>query len=303
MDDKLKVFCTVAELKSFSKASEVIHLTQPAVSSQIQVLEEFYNTKLFERTTSSVILTASGEILYEYAKKILSLYTDAEKTICKLTGLVKGSIKIGATSLIGHHVLAAMFADYQKISPKLKISLRLGNSKRIVEMMSSGAIDVGFVEGGIKGHKINVMKLWSDELFLIVPTGHALAKYEDISIEKALRETFIIREDVSGSGKLIEEFFCKCNINIQHLKIFMVSESIEAIKNAVLEGLGVAFLSRLSVKKEILSGQLNALRIKKNRITQDISIVYSKKNNSSYLVDEFLAFATGYKYDKIFTED
>ncbi|KWT79572.1 LysR family transcriptional regulator [Candidatus Magnetominusculus xianensis] len=302
MDDKLRVFCTVAELKSFSKASEVIHLTQPAVSSQIQVLEEFYNTKLFERTTSSVILTPSGEILYDFAKRILSLYTDAEKTICKLTGLVKGSIKIGATSLIGHYMLTVMLADFRKISPKLKISLRLGNSKRIIEMMNTAAIDIGFVEGEIKAHKITAGKLYTDELLLIVPASHPLAKFEDISIEKALKEPFIVRDDLSSSGKLIEEFFCKCKINMQHLKIFMVSESIEAIKSAVLEGLGVAFLSKLSVKKEILEGKLMALRIKKNRITQDISVVYSNKNNSSYMVEEFLSFARSYKYDEVFAD-
>lgn len=302
MDDKLKVFCTVAELKSFSKASEVIHLTQPAVSSQIQVLEDIYDTKLFERTTSSVILTASGEILYEYAKKILSLYSDAEKTICKLTGVIKGSIKIGATSLVGHYMLTAMLADYKKISPKLKISLRLGNSKRVIEMMNSGAIDLGFVEGVIKGHKITTARLWTDELSLIVPVWHPFARFDDISIEKVLRETFIIREDVSSAGKLVEEFFCKCRVNMQNLKIFMVSESIEAIKNAIREGLGISFLSKLAVKKEILDGQFKALRIKKNIITQDISIVYGKKNNSSYMVEEFLAFAMSYNYDGIFGE-
>ncbi|WP_420265556.1 LysR substrate-binding domain-containing protein [Candidatus Magnetominusculus dajiuhuensis] len=301
MDDKLRVFCTVAELKSFSKASEVIHLTQPAVSSQIQVLEEFYSTKLFERTTSSVILTPSGEILYGYAKKILSLYTDAERTICKLSGLVKGSIKIGATSLVGHYMLSIMLADFRKVSPKLKVSLSLGNSKRIVEMMNSATIDLGFVEGNIRGHRINVGKLYTDELFLIVPAWHPLARFDDISIEKVRDETFIIREDVSSTGKLIEELFCSCKTNIQSLKIFMVSESIEAIKNAIREGLGVAFLSKLSVRKEILDGQLKALRIKKNRITQDISVVYGKKNNSSYMVEEFLAFAMGYKYDNIFS--
>lgn len=300
MDDKLKIFCAVAELKSFSKASDVIHLTQPGVSAAIQVLEEHYNTKLFERSTSSVTLTPTGEVLYGYAKKILSLYTDAEKTICKLTGLVKGSIKIGATSLISHYMLTLMLADYKKVSPMLKISLRIGNSKRIVDMMNASAIDIGFAEGEIKGHKIAVGKLYTDELLLVVPVWHPLARYDDIPLDKALREPFIVRDDVSSSGKLIEEFFCKCKINMQNLKIFMVSESIETIKNAVRDGLGVAFLSKLSVKKEIQDGQFKALRIRKNRITQDISVVYAKKNNSSYMVDEFLSFVKGYKYGEVF---
>ena len=108
MDDhKLKVFCTVAETKSFSKTSEIIHLTQPAVSLQIQALEEIYETKLFDRSSSTVALTPSGEILYKYAKEILNLYASAEKVIGEITGLVKGSISIGASSTIGNYLLPA----------------------------------------------------------------------------------------------------------------------------------------------------------------------------------------------------
>src|SRR5512134_3026098 len=95
-DHKLKVFCTVAETKSFSKTSEIIHVTQPAVSLQIQALEEIYETKLFDRSSSFITLTQAGEILYQYAKEILSLYAQVEKDIGKITGLIKGSIKIGA---------------------------------------------------------------------------------------------------------------------------------------------------------------------------------------------------------------
>ncbi|PKL51025.1 MAG: LysR family transcriptional regulator, partial [Nitrospira bacterium HGW-Nitrospira-1] len=96
MDDhKLKVFSTVAETKSFSKTSEIIHLTQPAVSLQIQALEEIYETKLFDRSSGAITLTPSGEVLYKYAKEILSLYATAEKAIGELTGFVKGGICIG----------------------------------------------------------------------------------------------------------------------------------------------------------------------------------------------------------------
>src|SRR5512137_598437 len=104
-DHKLKVFCTVAETKSFSKTSEIIHLTQPAVSLQIQALEEIYETKLFDRSSSTVTLTPAGEVLYKYAKEILGLYANVEKVIGDITGLVKGSISIGASSTIGNYLL------------------------------------------------------------------------------------------------------------------------------------------------------------------------------------------------------
>src|SRR5271169_3019420 len=135
-DHKLKVFCTVADTKSFSKASEIIHLTQPAVSLQIQALEELYETRLFDRSSSTVSLTPAGEILYKYSKEILALYSAAEKNIGELTGLVKGSISVGASTTIGNHLLPTVIADFRRTHPKIKIHLSVGNTKRIVELLN-----------------------------------------------------------------------------------------------------------------------------------------------------------------------
>src|SRR5208283_5430916 len=117
-DHKLKVFCTVAETKSFSKTSQIIHLTQPAVSLQIQALEELYETKVFDRSSSSINLTSAGEVLYRYSKCILELYAELEMEIGKITGLVKGSIAIGASTTIGNYVLPNLIYDFKKTHPK-----------------------------------------------------------------------------------------------------------------------------------------------------------------------------------------
>lgn len=119
-DHKLKVFCTVAETKSFSKTSEIIHLTQPAVSLQIQALEELYETKLFDRSSGSITLTPAGEILYKYAKQILTMYAEAAKEISKITGLIKGCVKIGAGTTVGNYILPAVAVDFKKDTPKLE---------------------------------------------------------------------------------------------------------------------------------------------------------------------------------------
>ena len=138
MDDhKLRVFCTVAETKSFSKASEIIHLTQPAVSLQIQALEELYETKLFDRSSSTVTLTPAGELLYKYAKHILSLYSSAEKEVGELTGLVKGSISVGASTTIGNYLLPQVICDFRKKRAKVKINLGVGNTKMIVDLLNA----------------------------------------------------------------------------------------------------------------------------------------------------------------------
>src|SRR4030066_441023 len=171
-DHKLKVFCTVAETRSFSKTSEIIHLTQPAVSLQIQALEEIYETKLFDRSSSTVTLTPAGEVLYKYAKEILTLYASAEKVIGKLTSLVKGSITIGACSNIGNYLLPSVITDFRKTHSKIKIHLLVGNTKRVIELLNSGNIDLGLVEGDVLRQKIVVQKLISDELLVIVSPSH-----------------------------------------------------------------------------------------------------------------------------------
>ncbi|MBI5212667.1 MAG: LysR family transcriptional regulator, partial [Nitrospirae bacterium] len=171
-DHKLKVFCTVAETKSFSKTSEIIHLTQPAVSLQIQALEEIYETKLFDRSSSFINLTPSGEILYRYAKEILALYAETEKDIGKITGLIKGSITIGASTTIGNYVLPTVISDFKKTHPKIKINVLVGNTKRIVDFLNSGVVDLGLVEGETSKHKIKTEPIIQDELLFIVPPLH-----------------------------------------------------------------------------------------------------------------------------------
>jgi DNA-binding transcriptional LysR family regulator len=298
-DHKLKVFCTVAETKSFSKTSEIIHLTQPAVSLQIQALEEIYETKLFDRSSSTVTLTPAGEVLYKYAKEILGLYANVEKVIGEITGLVKGSISIGASSTIGNYLLPGVITDFKKAHLKIKIHLLVGNTKRVVDMLNSGSIDVGLVEGEVSRQKMVVEKLIPDELLLVVPAHHPWAKKKDISISELTKEPFIFREGGSGTRQMIEMFFSKYGISPNNMKVAMVLGSTEAIKEAVENGLGVSILSRWAVRKELKYGTLQLLRIKEERVNRDFSLIVNKSSVSSHAVDEFLTYLRSYPFNKL----
>ncbi len=300
-DHKLKVFCTVAETKSFSKTSEIIHLTQPAVSLQIQALEEIYETKLFDRSSSTVTLTPAGEVLYKYAKEILGLYANVEKVIGDITGLVKGSISIGASSTIGNYLLPGVITDFKKAHLKIKIHLLVGNTKRVVDMLNSGSIDVGLVEGEVSRQKMVVEKLIPDELLLVVPAHHPWAKKKDIPISELTKEPFIFREGGSGTRQMIEMFFSKYGISPNNMKVAMVLGSTEAIKEAVENGLGVSILSRWAVRKEIKYGTLQLLRIKEERVNRDFSLIVNKSSVSSHAVDEFLTYLRSYPFNKLLT--
>jgi DNA-binding transcriptional LysR family regulator len=300
MDDhKLKVFCTVAETKSFSKTSEIIHLTQPAVSLQIQALEEVYETKLFDRSSATVTLTPAGEVLYKYAKEILALYASAEKVIGKLTGLVKGSITIGATLNMGNYLLPSVITDFRKTHPKMKIHLLVGNSKRVVELLNSGNIDIGLVDGDVVRQRMVVKKLISDELLVIVSPNHPWAKKKEVSVSDLVKEPFILREAGSGTRQAIEKFLNRHGITLQDMKISTVLGSPEAIKDAVENGLGVSIISRWAVRKENKYGTLHLLSIKEGRIVRDFSLIINKSLVSSNALDEFLTFLNAYPFDKL----
>lgn len=300
-DHKLKVFCTVAETKSFSKTSEIIHLTQPAVSLQIQALEEIYETKLFDRSSSTVTLTPAGEVLYKYAKEILALYANVEKVIGEITGLVKGSISIGASSTIGNYLLPGVITDFKKTHLKIKIHLLVGNTKRVVDMLNSGSIDIGLVEGEVTRQKMIVEKLIPDELLLVVPAYHPWAKKKEIPISELTKEPFIFREGGSGTRQMIEMFFAKYGISPNNMKISMVLGSTEAIKEAVENGLGVSILSRWAARKELKYGTLQLLRIKEEKVLRDFSLIVNKNSVSSHAVDEFLTYLRSYPFNKLLT--
>lgn len=302
MDDhKLKVFCTVAETKSFSKASEIIRLTQPAVSLQIQALEEIYGTKLFNRSGCIITLTPAGEVLYKYAKEINTLYTAAEKELGEFTGQVKGVVTIGASSTIGNYVLPAVIAEFRKKYPKVAVHLVTANTRTIVDYLNAGGIDIALVEGEVKKQKLIMEKLIPDEMVLIMHPLHPWARKSNVSIFDVAKEPFIFREEGSGTRQMIEKYLIKHGISPQSIKVVFIMGSTESIKSAVEEGLGVSIVSKWAAKKEIRYGTLKTASLKEDRFMRDFSLLYRKAKDTSFTLDKFLTFLKKYPFDKQLT--
>ncbi len=300
MDDhKLKVFCTVAETKSFSKASEIIRLTQPAVSLQIQALEEIYGTKLLNRSGCVVTLTKPGEMLYKYAKEINALYSAAEKAIGEVTGRVKGVVTIGASSTIGNYIMPRVIADFKKKYQKAEIHLLVGNTKNVVEFLNSGSIDMGFVEGEINKQKLGVEKLLSDEMVLIMSPRHPWAKRKIISVLELSKEPFVFREEGSGTRQTIEKYLAKHGILLQNINISLIMGNTESIKGSVEEGLGVSIISRWAAKKEIRYGSLKVATFKEDKFIRDFALLYRKSQTRSHTLERFLTFLKAYPFDQL----
>jgi DNA-binding transcriptional LysR family regulator len=300
MDEhKIKVFCTVAETKSFSKASSILRLTQPAVSLQIQALEETCGTKLFDRSRSVIILTKAGKILYKYAKEINSLYDTADREINKFTAPFKGIVTVGASTTIGNYILPAVISEFKKKFPKINVQLFVGNTKTVVDNLNEGNIDVALVEGDIKKQKLTVEKFISDEMVLIFSPVHPWANKSTVSILEIKKEPFISREEGSGTRQLIEKFFIKHGIHPQNIKIPFIMGSTESIKGAVEEGLGVSIVSKWAARKERKRGRLKTATFKEDKLVRDFTILYPKSKDFPFTLYKFLEYIKKFHYDKL----
>ena len=298
-DHKLKVFCTVTETKSFSKTSQIIHLTQPAVSLQIQALEELYETKLFDRSSSSINLTSSGQVLYSYAKNILAQYAEMEKEIGKITGLIKGSITMGASTTIGNYLLPSVVFSFKKTHPKIKINLLIGNTNTVLDLLNSGVVEFGLVEGETTRTKVKVEALLTDELVFILPAMHPLTKKKSVSILELMKEPFIIREEGSGTRQIIEKYLALHGIKISDMHIVLVLGGAESIKEAVEQGMGISIVSRWAARKEVQFGTLKYVTAKETRMLRDFSLVVPKNTVLSHAVDEFLSYLRAYSFETL----
>ena len=148
-DRRLQVFSTVARLLSFTKAAEALHMTQPAVTFQIRQLEDYFNTRLFDRTHNRISLTTAGHLVKDYSGQIISLYSEMDNEVRKLTGDVLGPLVLGASTTIGEYVIPSILGEYQVKFPDVAVRLHVANTEGVLHMVENNEIDIGIVEGPV----------------------------------------------------------------------------------------------------------------------------------------------------------
>lgn len=291
MDDyKLRVFCAVVETQSFSQASRMMNLSQPAVSLQMRALEEIYETVLFDRSDKHLKLTPAGELLYKHAKDILGLYGRAEKEINAMTGRVKGLLIIGASTTVGTYLLPDALVAFRRKYPRVDLRLLVGNTKAVVKMLNNGDVHLGIVEGDVSKENMVVEKLMEDELKVIFAADHPWARKKNISVLELIKEPFVIREQGSGTRQMIEKYLQAHKISLSDLLISLELANTEAIKTTVEQGMGVSIVSGWAVKKEIAQGILKATIFKDLRFLRDFTIIYPKRKTLLSTGTQFLDF-------------
>jgi len=290
LSDSLKVFITVANTKNFSKAAKVLNLTQPAISFQIQTLEQYYQTMLFDRVNRHVKLTESGELLLEYALSMNDLQAELERKMQQLTGQVKGNLTIGASRTVGEYIMPYVVSEFKKEYPDVDIALEIYNTKQVEKNIMNNTIDVGLVESDISNKKLLYQDFLDDELVLIVSSNHRWANEDSVSFLELKDEPFIIREAGSGSRLVFEQALLDSDFDIENLNIIMEIGNITAIKTIVASGLGVSVVSKWAAEDMVKSGEVCILRIKEFTIFRKLSIILNNDFFESEACSKFIRF-------------
>tara|TARA_Y100001935_G_scaffold254446_1_gene263544 strand:+ start:1593 stop:2498 length:906 start_codon:yes stop_codon:yes gene_type:complete len=292
-DRRLQVFHTVARLLSFTKAAETLHMTQPAVTFQVRQLEEYFNTRLFDRTHNRISLTEAGERVFDYADNIFELYSEMENAVSEMTGEISGSLTIGASTTIAEYMLPALLGDFRNQYPEVSIHLKVANTDGIVSMVENNTIDLGVVEAPVSNKNLVVDKCRDDRLVAIVPPGHELALKPKVAMEELLEYPFICREEGSGTREVISEFICNTDACRHAMEVAMELGSPEAVKGAVEAGMGISVVSNATIQKELRLGTLLALQIDPP-LERPFSFVHQKQKFRVRVMEELLEFARAY---------
>ncbi|ABB14549.1 MULTISPECIES: selenium metabolism-associated LysR family transcriptional regulator [Carboxydothermus] len=288
--NQLEAFCNIVEQGSISKAAKLMHLSQPALSTQIAALENQLQVKLMERTNRGIELTEAGETLLYYAKRICNLVKNLNEEIERLKNLEEEELSIGAASTIGGYALPCSIYIFQEKYESARIKLTIMNTEKVIEALLDRQIDIGLVESNIESNEFISSHLTYDELVLVVPNNNSYKNKEILTLDELRTLPFIIREKGSGIRQTIEKALAEKGLNISDLNIVMEVNSIDAIKVAVESGKGVSLLPRFAVKKELRTGSLKSIKVKDISLLHPFVAITLKNKKRSLLEKKFLAF-------------
>ncbi len=282
--DQLASFLEVARLQSFSRAAEKIYRTQPAISAQVRLLEQECGEKLFDRSGKKVLLTPAGEILHRYAQKILDLQKEALQTIAELNQTPRGKLYIGANEATCLYVLPKTFARFRQLYPLVQISIYRNFSHKILQKVQEGAVDLGIVTLPQTATNIEILPVFRDEVQVVVPKNHPLAKSRSVTVEEVAQHPLILPK--TGHTRVVIDRLLRDYRD--HLQISMELASVETQKKFVGAGLGISLINRTYAQAEVAAGLLKLIPLEGQKIYRELGLIYRRDRYLSLPAKVFL---------------
>ena len=293
---RLKVFRAVADTLSFRRAAEQLRISQPAVTLQIKALEEELSVRLLDRSGKRVALTDAGRVLLKHARAIAEQVTQAQEELAALGGDHAGELKIGASTSIAQYVLPQLLGQFRRLFPRVRISVLSGNTEIVVQHMISCEIEIGLIEGPALRRDVRTEPFLEDELILVMPAKHPLAKLPTLSVDQLKGQALLLREHGSGTRRVLETAFEKAGIGRRKLNVVMELDSTEAILSSVEAGLGIGFVTRWAVLPRLPLGRIRTAPVKGLRILRKFLLLYPAGPKPNGAAGDFRGLALEFPY-------
>jgi DNA-binding transcriptional LysR family regulator len=280
----LKVFLTVANEKSFSRAAEKLYRTQPAISLAIQRLETALNEKLIDRSGTPLLLTDAGKIVAEYARRFENLENELYNSLAELRDNSSGRLIIGANESTSLYLLK-FIENYRKLYPKVKIQVRRSLSSKIPAQLNDGDLELGVISYDPSDERLISEIIYTDRLAFVISPRHPLAERESVSITELGAETFIAHNVISPYREVVLREFLRHKVP---LNMDVEMPTVETIRIMVQRNEGVAFLPKMCVEREIEQGVLREVQVRELSVERHIRLVYPVRRALSHAAKAFL---------------
>ena len=284
---QLEVFLSVARERRFSRAAEKLYRTQSAVSQTIRKLEDELGESLFDRSSREGVLTDAGQVLYEYAEKLLNLRHDAHESLVELRELQKGKLIIAANELTALYLLPVL-SEFRRLHPMIKITVQRALGSRIPDDVLRHNAEFGVLSYKPEEPRLHSVVAYLDELVLIVPPTHPLASAGEVSIRQLGTESFVAHTVSSPYRDKVLQTFKKYKTPL-HMGLEL--PTLQAIKQFVALGSGVALMPEISVETEVMRGELVRVAVRELHVQRKLRLIYRKEAGLSHAARAFLKIA------------
>ena len=291
---QLEVFLSVARERRFSRAAEKLYRTQSAVSQTIRKLEDELGETLFDRSSREGVLTDAGQVLYEYAEKLLNLRLDAHESLAELRKLETGKLKIAANELTALYLLPVL-AEFRRLHPMIKITVQRALGSRIPDDVLQHSAELGVLSYKPEEPRLHSVVTYLDELVLVVPPRHALASAKEVSIRQLGAESFVAHTVSSPYREKVLQTFQKYKTPL-HMDLEL--PTLQAIKQFVALGNGVALMPEISVETEVARRELIRIPVRELPVQRKLRLIYRKEAGLSHAARAFLKVAEAVATDR-----
>jgi DNA-binding transcriptional LysR family regulator len=295
----LKTFQEIVRLGSFSETAKKLGISQPAVTFQVQKLEQELGVRLIDRSQRNIALTQAGKRMLKFAEAVGGEQEKLRYDLEQLRDKVSGELNIAASTIPAEYLLPTLLAKFTQRYPAVKIQVDVSDSLMVISHINANTYDIGFC--GVKPEEKDLasFKIASDEIVLIVFPGHPFAIKGEVTPGELEGESFIFRETTSGTQQSLENLLNKAGLDIRHWTPHLVLGSTQAVVAAVAAGAGIAFISSLAIKQCTAQGVVQQVNVKGLQLKRDFYCVYRQEKITTRLLEEFIDFikteATGHE--------